>query len=1342
MNYNHQNVNKNNKRPLSSKEYNNSNTKYSIVPQKYESSKKEKPKSYNHSFSDFNESQNKNEESTTDQYAYVQKLWQNLGVTDEYQSHFNSMLNSIDEEDDINNIIYNEKKSLNRFAENLIKLSKEIISRNNNIHSLQRVVYALAKNDQNLDEENEKLKRNKEKIIMEIIGLIKTLRKNSLNVVSYFIKVREIITYYRKIGKIDMKLISKDYKYSDNYLKKMKTDMDFLKNYPVMNKYFNMNNGMLDAFLTNFSPKPCDHPNYIKLNANKAKVPVSEELKNAIGECRFYLFQENIFDKMNYNDLETENNYYNTDNDNNQYNNVLNNNIKIVKNINNNINIRYDYNNKKNSKIIFFKNNIVENDEYQSIYAPYNNGKFYPLRNNNSASKVFNNSIELKERKKLEYLRINSGQDYNDLFMNNFQPKKRILKDNFPINDKNFRKPILTNKIKIEREERLKDRNPYILRTNFPSPLNHFISEIKELKKHLEEACNLNDNLQNDNSTLMKHIMENKKKMEKEKRAKEIREKEINQKEKEHQMLYKKMSSNIEELNSDKKDLNEKLKANQNLMDKYNKENHEKINNLNLKINEINFEKEELIKERNELINIKEQLTKEREELIQTKQNLEDKISGLELQISEDNIQLEQNKNTINENEQKIEEMGKKIDELSTNLDNAIKEKNILENNYNQKLGELSNKINDMEITIKNNVENIKNLENMKNELLNEKQELINSNNNAKMQINNLNDQINSLNIQKNDKDEQINTMKSDLDNLKKENIPLKSENQAMNIQLKNIKLELEELKNELKKYRPNYICDFYRGNLFNFINNISNTLSLDKIPIFMKESFNLEEINIFEENTYLKGVYPKIITVKKENSEDFTAICSIYYENYGYIGEPLILRIDALCSVEDNWELQIETMIKFVKENVFFDEIKYIIKYINENGKLKLDEQIKKFFKKRLKCSWKNVINLANGQRTQEICLVKEGDYFNKDINITNNNQFFGLKSLSVLSFYEDFDIMITAKGQEIPENILKKKYSNFYLKKYMNNFPILLLLANNPQYKMNFINEEDQKLYELPKCLEKDDYKYPKTQIKELTKMFFNIDTISSLKEKIKNFDTSNLLCEEAYNELQKQVVQHFSINYLTMEINLSTNTNYCLNYENYIYNRISSTKIDVLRDPETKNYFYLIPTNNEKVFMFVSQIGSKLKSILLDKKINLYKALAQLHPKLTNQLLKFSSFNVSKIKPEDMKKVIYIPSFKIDSHLYTFSWKDIDEKGKLINEKESSRENIGSIDELLKLSFEGDKNIQDNFTIIPVEDKRFNLIIREPFLFGIFNINILDSSPLQLFYVTKDHWIRSNQ
>ena len=108
--------------------------------------------------------------------------------------------------------------------------------------------------------------------------------------------------------------------------------------------------------------------------------------------------------------------------------------------------------------------------------------------------------------------------------------------------------------------------------------------------------------------------------------------------------------------------------------------------------------------------------------------------------------------------------------------------------------------------------------------------------------------------------------------------------------------------------------------------------------------------------------------------------------------------------------------------------QTKGVFKYIpnKENGKLKLEEKIKTFFKKQLKCSWKNVINYSNGTRTQEIRIVKEGDYFNQDITKTNNNQFFGLNSISIVSIYERNNNTVIGEDPEIKLNY---KYSKIYL-------------------------------------------------------------------------------------------------------------------------------------------------------------------------------------------------------------------------------------------------------------------------------------------------------------------------
>ena len=203
----------------------------------------------------------------------------------------------------------------------------------------------------------------------------------------------------------------------------------------------------------------------------------------------------------------------------------------------------------------------------------------------------------------------------------------------------------------------------------------------------------------------------------------------------------------------------------------------------------------------------------------------------------------------------------------------------------------------------------------------------------------------------------------------------------------------------------------------------------------------------------------------------------------------------------------------------------------------------------------------------------------------------------------------------------------------------------------------------------------------------MVFNVEDISTLNEKIsllKYFDVKDSLYEEINNKL-KEKISNLSFNYFSMNLNLSTSTNYCLEFENYYYNRISSKKIEILRDPDTKNLFYLIPTQTESTFILLSQVGRRLQRELLDGHKNIYETFMEFHPKLTNQLIQFSSFGLVDIQMKDYEKTIYIPSFKIDTHLYSYSVNDINKKGNIIDEKTGAEGKIGSVEEYFKMSFE---------------------------------------------------------
>ena len=1323
----------------------------------------------NRNKSAFNESNDNQGDTLNEEYSIIQRIWEDLGVTYNYQIQFDNYIKSVSESN-VKKLFINEKNSLKRFGEALLKLSKEITSRENNIHSLKRYVFSLANSSNYFEnEENEKIKNNRESIILNMIGLIKTLRLNSVNVVTHFLKVREIVTYYNLVGKIDMKLISKEYNYDPNYLVKMRDDMSFLgESQKKLSKYFDMTND-IDAFLTNFAPRNTNNYSYSKLNSNKVKIPVSDDLKKAISQCRYIILQELLFENMNSNNYNQEQMININDYQNNNLFNRNNNNSKI----NNNS----GHLNSNSTKIQIFR----DEDENQKENINNYDNNFCNMEEKEVRKLIENNQNSMN--RSLEFLRKNMGKDYNILFLknqnNNLFKNRKIDFNNDFNNRTKFRKQNIGNKqIIIEREERKeKPKIEFRLMNDFSNQKkNPLKEENEELNKQLDEVCKDNQNLNEEINSLKKYVINLKKKQEEENRERERiglrKHKELKQKEEENELKYKELDKKKDVLINEKKSLNHKIletnelmkKNNQenekkindlkSLIEKNNKENEEKINKINLlkdkqkndyeqkleektnEINNLNAEKEGIIKEKEEVLN-------EKNILIEEKNNLEDKIRGIEKEIIEYKKEMDKYRQLQIDYENlknKEKELEEQIEKLNEEIQILNEEKINMEKEANKQIDDFTSKLNELKQNGLNLNDIIKAKENEKEIIIKEKNDLILEKKSLEQKLNESNAKITELNKIINQLNNKINELNNNITFLK--------------TQIKESNEEINELKgrdpDDTSVIIGNYKYDFYKGNLFNFLNKISENLSLDKIPDFLRDSFNLEKINIFDESTYLKGVYPKIITSSLKSSKIYTGMCSVYYENYGKVREPLILRIEALCVIENDWEEQIENMINFIKDKIVFDEIKYVISYTPSpeyGNKLRINQKVKDFFKNKLKCFWKNLINHADGSRTQDIRLIKEGNYFEQEEDNYNNNnkKIFGFNTLSILSLYDKDKTVFEDCGIKD----FKNKYSSFGLTRYINLLPIFVLLANNPLYKIIFKTETDRNIYNIPEEEEVKDKNNianfnPKNQIRKISEMSFNIEDILALKNKInssellKSFDLNDLLCEEIKKKLEDKI-NIFSFNYFTMNLNLSTTTNYCLEYENYFYNRISSKDIEVLRDPETKNLFYLIPTKTESTFILLCQVSRKLQKELLDGNKNIYDTFMEYHPKLTNQLIKFSSIGLSSTQLKDLEKTIYIPSFKIDTHLYSFSTKDIDKKGKIIDEKSGKDLMVGSIEEFFTIHFEEDRDIKNSFSIIPVEDNKINMVIREPFLFGVFNINIISSTPLQLFYVTKDHWIK---
>ena len=199
---------------------------------------------------------NTKEREFKDELAIINNLWEELGATKEYQEQFKNYLY----DENVKIIMFSqEKESLQKFRNSLMKLRKEILSRESNIESLIKIMKIL---DTQIIKEN---------LLKEAMSIIKALRLNAINVVFYMVKVRELSFYYYFQGKFDLTQIKKEYLYNNNYLLKMTDDLNFLNN-SILSKYIEFNNTPVDPFLTCCAQK-CN-----KNESDKIVVPMTQEL--------------------------------------------------------------------------------------------------------------------------------------------------------------------------------------------------------------------------------------------------------------------------------------------------------------------------------------------------------------------------------------------------------------------------------------------------------------------------------------------------------------------------------------------------------------------------------------------------------------------------------------------------------------------------------------------------------------------------------------------------------------------------------------------------------------------------------------------------------------------------------------------------------------------------------------------------------------------------------------------------------------------------------------------------------------------------------------------------------
>ena len=1320
------------------------------------------------------------EDVFNEELSLLQASWDELGITPEYRAVFINLAKRVSNSEK-KDIFMQEKINLKKFRDSLLNLKKEIANRENNLAMLHVIDKKL---ETVINTEN---KANSiDNILQEAVNIIKTLRMNAVNIVSKIIKVNQISAYYSNSGKFDTSRIKPEYFYDHRYLFKMKEDLLFLKN-SALSTFIEMNNSEIDAFLTNCAPVP----NKIG-SSQKIKIPIADDLMKLITESRYALLQETVLanidkeDMININpknDFYEENlrrgssgkNFRNIEEEKYRYNPnrpfIINNNSAKKKNS--------FFQSKNMSKYIYDLKNINGGNRYNYLFYN-NNSKPVNKRLGSAKRKLFNNYVSqnynVGKRINIEHDIIESQT--HEQFL------KKLNGYKSPDKNKNAELNSEAERMILEDNEVLKDENK-----RYQTELNEMKMKIQELEEKLKEETSKRENFQNKNKELSQKIKGYIEEIEKNSKIKRKKENELNSK---IEQLQKEKDKNLKENKDDKqkyeKEKNEMGKIKEELLEKIknlenklkNEENEkakreEKINELekNLKDEKDEREKERLKreeedKEREEKDKIREENDKKREE--EEQKNMEKEYEEKKLQAEEKKKLEEEINNKNNIIKEKEEENNKIILEKSLIEDEKIKLKNELDKlkEENAKHQEEINRLKEENSRMIEAEEQRKKLEEeeklkkaeeeerkrreeeeerkrkeeeeerkRKEEEERKRQEEEEERKRKEEEERLKREEEERKRQEEEDKDSLI-LLRDKLENGKeKEKIEekevLKKEKiigEKKEINTEDDKIEIpEENKNNQTRVK------YYNENISNLTNTITDNITLDLIPDFLKRAFLLNEL-IYEDDYYFKGTFPKIIVSTKgeeDNIKNIKGLCSFYYENNENLKENIIVRINCIFAIDDDYEEQITLMIDFIKKNVKYNRIELYLLYDKEGDKFIPNKEAKDLFQKKLGFKWLCVVRDEKlQQRYIKLYLDNDSDdEKQKDIENTQNN--FIMNNLTIISVNNE-DNAYSLKNiinDRSKENRLNKKNYN----KFINPGPIYSLLLDNPRIKKDLNEKRANEIKEM------------KEKLWRFITLENGWNSIEDDKKKIKDLHCD--IKDSIYDEIEKYLLSKELKCFCDLcQTNLSINfeTNYSILIDEIYYNRISSDKIKVLKEKRTKSTFFLIPSNDNTTFFYVTQVNKKLKELLMDNEINIYEKFLEFQPSTQKELFDFSVTSYRDITyiPQTFKKAaktIYIPAFSINSHLFSYNFKDIGKNISMTDQETNTKSFLTSVDEFLNIEFLPDNNLKNSFTVVPVEGGTSDFIIKDSFIIGIFDNDIINNEKLpllQFLYVTKDHFI----
>ena len=469
-----------------------------ILGNKYKSFLEYGPNNAN-GFENYKKSENKNNIDSSNfnvinliNLNNIMKMWDELGVNKTYRKLFSVIYKELDDENK-EELYKKETNEINKIKSYINDLKKDIENRIRTIQELYDLNVKL--NTEIINKDN----KCNEIILGEISEKINKLRIHTINVCKSMKKLKTELSGIKNLDKYDINIIGEKFNFDKNYLIKLKSELNFLKE-GFSKYYFNIANDQT-PFLLKASEKSKisnDKDPFIHL------IPLTQELKEEISDCTYYIYQELIA--------------YQNEKVHNKILRCISPLKRIIKN-----------QNEDESK------NIGEREESD-------NKRFINDHINNKINLLMNKNTGMKNY-------INMSEDNINNKFNSFQLQNINKNNNYQNNNSYFRQLGLANKNKLKEENHNKELND-LINKNEENIIKK--SEEKENNKEIKNDLSIKDKIISNNNNDIKNMIRD----EKRNSCDNIYNKNNN----EYKNLFEKYRINDSSMNDNKKNESYKIK--------------------------------------------------------------------------------------------------------------------------------------------------------------------------------------------------------------------------------------------------------------------------------------------------------------------------------------------------------------------------------------------------------------------------------------------------------------------------------------------------------------------------------------------------------------------------------------------------------------------------------------------------------------------------------------------------------------------------------------------------------------------------------------------------------------